>query len=69
MFDEQLAAGRQEAGFGTVVPSIRDGPEDVPLPDEVSLPLRPDQLLVRSTRIFHGTRINNSTASRLMSHW
>jgi hypothetical protein len=42
---------------------------DVELPGEVSLELRPDQLLVRSSRIFHATWLNNSDEGRLMHHW
>ena len=39
------------------------------MPGEVYIELRPDQLLVRSTRIFHGTRLNVTNDARLMSHW
>ena len=39
------------------------------MPGEVYLELRPEQLLVRSTRIFHGTRMNVTNDARLMSHW
>lgn len=39
------------------------------MPGEVYIELRPEQLLVRSTRIFHGTRLNVTNDARLMSHW
>ena len=42
---------------------------DVELPGEVSLSLRPDQLLVRSSKIFHATWRNDSDEGRLMHHW
>ena len=42
---------------------------DVELPDEVSLQIEPGYMIVRSSRIFHATWINNSTAGRLMHHW
>ena len=42
---------------------------DVELPGEISLSLEPDQLLVRSSRIYHSTWLNQSDAGRLMHHW
>jgi ectoine hydroxylase-related dioxygenase (phytanoyl-CoA dioxygenase family) len=42
---------------------------DVELPAEVSLSLRSDQLLVRSSKIFHATWRNDSDEGRLMHHW
>ena len=42
---------------------------DVELPGEVSLSLQPDQLLVRSSKIFHATWRNDSNEGRLMHHW
>lgn len=50
-----------------------EGPDrrqsDVELPGEVSLCLEPQQLLVRSSRIFHATWLNRSDRGRLMHHW
>ena len=46
-----------------------DGYEDVELPGEVSLALEPDQMIVRSSRIYHATWLNRSEAGRLMHHW
>lgn len=42
---------------------------DVELPGEISLALEPNQLLVRSSRIYHSTWLNQSNAGRLMHHW
>jgi hypothetical protein len=42
---------------------------DVDLPGEVPLEVRPDQLLIRSSQIFHATHLNTSPRGRLMSHW
>lgn len=67
-YDQQLKELRAAAGM-VGRPTLRDGPEDVQMPGEVYLELRPDQLLVRSTRIFHGTRLNVTKHARLMSHW
>ncbi len=66
-YDEQLKELRAAAGVPK--PTLRNGPEDVQMPGEVYIELRPDQLLVRSTRIFHGTRLNITNDGRLMSHW
>ena len=46
-----------------------DGLADVALPGEVPLEVRPDQLIVRDSRIFHATGLNTSMEGRLMSHW
>ena len=46
-----------------------DGLEDVALPGEVPLEVRPDQLIVRDSRVFHATGLNTSNEGRLMSHW
>jgi len=46
-----------------------DGLADVELPGEVPLEVRPDQLIVRDSRIFHATGLNSSKDGRLMSHW
>ncbi len=42
---------------------------DVELPGEVSIALKPDELLVRSSKIFHSTWLNQSNSGRLMHHW
>jgi hypothetical protein len=69
VFDIDLAERR--AAQGVVNPGAwKDGaPEDVLMPGEVSLTLRPDELLVRNTRIFHATHVNKESSARLMSHW
>lgn len=46
-----------------------EGRVDVELPGEVPLEVRSDQLIVRSSRIFHATGLNTSKEGRLMSHW
>ncbi len=46
-----------------------DGLADVSLPGEIPLEVRPDQLIVRDSRIFHATGLNTSQEGRLMSHW
>ena len=46
-----------------------DGLADVALPGEVPLEVRPDQLIVRDSRIFHATGLNTTKEGRLMSHW
>ena len=46
-----------------------DGLADVELPGEVPLEVRPDQLIVRDSRIFHATGRNTSKDGRLMNHW
>ncbi len=56
---------REERGDSAALRTV----SDVELPGEVSLELRPDQLLVRSSRIFHATWLNQSDEGRLMHHW
>ena len=46
-----------------------EGLADVELPGEVPLEVRPDQLIVRDSRIYHATGLNTSKDGRLMSHW
>ncbi len=46
-----------------------DGLADVEMPGEIPLEVRPDQLIVRDSRIFHATGLNTSKDGRLMSHW
>ena len=46
-----------------------EGEADVGLEHEISLELGPDDLLVRSSRIFHATWKNESPSGRLMHHW
>ena len=46
-----------------------EGLADVELPGEIPLEVRPDQLIVRDSRIFHATGLNTSKDARLMSHW
>lgn len=56
---------REERGNSEALRTL----SDVELPNEVSLELRPDQLLVRSSRIFHATWLNQADEGRLMHHW
>lgn len=42
---------------------------DVELPGEVALEVSPHQIIVRSSKIFHATHLNQSSTGRLMSHW
>ena len=46
-----------------------EGPADVELDGEVSLELGPNDLLVRSSQIFHATWKNDASIGRLMHHW
>ncbi len=46
-----------------------EGLADVKLPGEILLEVRSDQLIVRSSRIYHATGLNTSKDARLMSHW
>ena len=57
-YDELLQEIRTAEGVAK--PTLRDGPEDVAMPGEVFVEVRPDQLLVRSTRIFHATMFNRT---------
>eukprot|EP01046_Picozoa_sp_COSAG06_P005469 COSAG06_NODE_245_length_19176_cov_167.625151_3_plen_229_part_00 len=57
-YDELLQEIR--TAEGVTKPTLRDGPEDVAMPGEVFVEVRPDQLLVRSTRIFHATMYNRT---------
>lgn len=54
---------------GDSEPAQMEGPPDVALDGEVSLVLGPDDLLVRSSRLFHATWKNESETGRLMHHW
>lgn len=58
VYEQELEQLRNAAGYP------RDqhptfSPEDVAMPNETFIELRPDQLLVRSTRIFHGDSVIN----------
>ncbi len=46
-----------------------EGLVDVELPGEIPVEVRPDQLIVRSSRIYHATGLNTTNDGRLMSHW
>ena len=54
---------------GDPEPAQMEGPADVALDGEVSLALGPNDLLVRSSRLFHATWKNESETGRLMHHW
>jgi len=54
---------------GDTNPTTGQSIPDVELSDEISLELRLDQLLVRSSRIYHATWANITSQSRLMHHW
>ena len=54
---------------GDPEPAQMEGPPDVTLEGEVSLALGPNDLLVRSSRLFHATWKNESETGRLMHHW
>jgi len=51
---------------GDANPTTGQSIPDVKLPNEISLKLRPDQILVRSSRIYHATWVNTTSQSRLM---
>eukprot|EP01043_Picozoa_sp_COSAG02_P002909 COSAG02_NODE_68_length_42582_cov_52.351129_45_plen_360_part_00 len=66
-FDELLATHRPDADTSQ---QMTDGLlADVGLPGEVSIELTPDQLLVRSTAIYHASWANETAEGRLMHHW
>lgn len=46
-----------------------EGWKDVELPGEIPIEIQPDQLLVRSSLIYHSTSLNSTADGRLMSHW
>ena len=46
-----------------------DGWADVELPGELAIEIDSDQMIVRSSRIFHSTWLNRSDKGRLMNHW
>jgi len=54
---------------GDLEPASMEGEADVGLEHEISLELGPNDLLVRSSRIFHATWKNESPSGRLMHHW
>lgn len=66
-FTEQVATLRTQRGDKN--PTTGQSFPDVDLPHEVSIELKPNQMLVRSSRIYHATWVNKTTESRLMHHW
>lgn len=65
--NEKVKQMREEQGLD--MNSFDNGCSDVELDDEVSLEVAGSQLIVRSSRIYHATWVNNTTEGRLMSHW
>eukprot|EP01052_Picozoa_sp_SAG31_P025025 SAG31_NODE_2168_length_6266_cov_11.946976_2_plen_337_part_00 len=65
----RVEAGLHEACSWSDSPGRDSHPEDVYIPGEVSIELTPDELLIRSTSIFHATHANNTGEGRLMHHW
>lgn len=66
-FKDEAERRRREQGYPEEY--WVEGLVDVDLPGEVPLDVRPDQLIVRDSRIFHATGLNRSKDGRLMSHW
>ena len=66
-FKEEAEQRRRDQGYPEEY--WVDGLADVELPGEIPLEVRPDQLIVRDSRIFHATGLNTSKDARLMSHW
>jgi len=66
-FTKQVEDLRKQHGHHN--PKTGQSIPDVELPNEVSLELSPHQLLVRSSRIYHATWVNQTEQSRLMHHW
>lgn len=66
-FKEEAERRRREQGYPQKY--WIDGLADVELPEEVPLEVRPDQLIVRDSRIYHATGLNTSKEGRSMSHW
>ena len=66
-FKEEAEQRRRDQGYPEEY--WVEGLADVKLPGEIPLEVRPDQLIVRSSRIYHATGLNTSKDARLMSHW
>lgn len=66
-FTEQVNTLRNQRGDKN--PTTGQSFPDVELPNEISLELNPDQMIVRSSRIYHATHVNKTPQSRLMHHW
>lgn len=66
-YKEQAEQRRRDLGYPKEY--WVDGLADVELPGELPLEVRPDQLIVRDSRIFHATGLNTTKDARLMSHW
>ena len=66
-FTQQVQDLRKQQGHDN--PQTGQSIPDVELPNEISLELKPHQMLVRSSRIYHATWVNNTNQSRLMHHW
>ena len=61
---QQLGESRQAQGLQGTREEC-----DAHLSGEVALEVGPDQLVVRSSRLYHATYLNNSASGRLMHHW
>lgn len=66
-YTKQVEEIRKEQGHTN--PKTGQSVPDVEIPNEISLELEPHQLLVRSSRIYHATWVNQTEESRLMHHW
>ena len=66
-FKEEAERRRRDQGYPEQY--WVEGLADVELPGEVPIEVRPDQLIVRDSRIFHATGLNTARDDRLMSHW
>ena len=66
-FKEEAERQRRDQGYPEEY--WVDGLEDVHLPGEVPLEVSPQQLIVRSSRIYHATGLNTTKEGRSMSHW
>lgn len=62
---EQVYASRSSAPGDAA--SVHE--DDVELPEEVSLEIGKEKLLIRSSRLLHATWVNRSPRGRLMHHW
>ena len=69
-FEDRRDACRAASGADSEewsdVPGRDAHPADVTIPGEISIELSPDQLLVRSTTLFHASHHNTTDQGRLM---
>lgn len=71
-FEKELLQRREEMGLTELHAKQGNGLigwADVPMDNEISIELAPNELLIRHSRIFHATWENKTPSSRLMNHF